>query len=146
MDIRTATPADYDRIVGVMDAWWGRPVAHILPRLFLNHFWHTSFVAEDGDALQGFLVGFLSPADPRAAYAHAVAVAPEHRRTALAATLYRRFFDLARAQGRSVVNAVTSPFNDTSLAFHTALGFAVTEPIADYDGLGTDRVLFTRPL
>lgn len=141
MDIRTATPADYDRIVDVMDAWWGRPVRKILPRLFLNHFWHTSFVAEDGDVLHGFLVGFLSGADPRAAYVHAVAVAPEHRRTALAATLYRRFFDLAAAGGHTVVNAVTSPFNDTSIAFHTALGFSVSEPVVDYDGPGLDRVV-----
>jgi hypothetical protein len=28
LTLRTATPADYDRIVGVLDDWWGRPVSH----------------------------------------------------------------------------------------------------------------------
>ncbi len=38
MELRTATPADYDRIIGVVDDWWGRPIAGSLPRLFLDHF------------------------------------------------------------------------------------------------------------
>ncbi|HEY2724166.1 MAG TPA: hypothetical protein VGI84_05735 [Pseudonocardiaceae bacterium] len=59
--IRHAEPADYDAIVDVMDDWWQRPVASILPRLFLDHFHGTSFVALDHDlAVVGFLVGFHS--------------------------------------------------------------------------------------
>jgi hypothetical protein len=85
---RAAEPADYDRIVAVMDDWWGRVVHTGLPRLFLNHFHRTSIIAErDGD-LAGFLVGFLLP----------------------------------------------------------AMGFTVTEPVPDYDGPSTDRVLFERHL
>jgi predicted GNAT superfamily acetyltransferase len=59
--LRTAEAADYDRIIAVVDDWWGRPLRHILPRLFLDHFHATSFVAEHGGDLAGFLIGFLSP-------------------------------------------------------------------------------------
>jgi hypothetical protein len=36
LTLRPATPADYDRIAAVLDDWWGRPVGHALPRLFLS--------------------------------------------------------------------------------------------------------------
>src|SRR5262249_15052880 len=49
--IRPAVPSDYDRIAAVVDDWWGRPLRQALPRLFLDHFHDTSFVAEDGDEL-----------------------------------------------------------------------------------------------
>lgn len=44
--IRPAEPSDYDRIVAVIDDWWGRPVRAVLPRLFLDHFAGTSLVAK----------------------------------------------------------------------------------------------------
>jgi predicted GNAT superfamily acetyltransferase len=59
--LRTAAAADYDRIIAVLDDWWGRPVRHSLPRVFLDHFYATSTVAESDGELAGFLIGFLSP-------------------------------------------------------------------------------------
>jgi ribosomal protein S18 acetylase RimI-like enzyme len=144
--LRTATPADYDRIAAVLDDWWGRPVRHLLPRLFLDHFHATSTVAEAGDDLAGFLVGFLSPSRPDAAYIHFVGVHPAHRRGGLARVLYKRFFALAAADGRTVVRAVTSPVNARSIAFHTALGFTASDPLPGYDGPGDVKVRFERPL
>jgi hypothetical protein len=44
-----AEPADYDRIIAVMDDWWGRPVSTSLVRLFLDHFHGTSLVADARD-------------------------------------------------------------------------------------------------
>ena len=80
--LRTAAAADYDRIIARLDDWWGRPVRQALPRLFLDHFHATSFVAErDGD-LAGFLVGFMSPSLPDAAYIHFVGVHPQFRGSA----------------------------------------------------------------
>ena len=39
VQIRTATPSDYERIVAVVDDWWGgRNMRPLLPRLFLDHF------------------------------------------------------------------------------------------------------------
>jgi ribosomal protein S18 acetylase RimI-like enzyme len=144
--LRAATPADYDRIAAVIDDWWGRPVHHALPRLFLDHFHATSAVAESGGDLAGFLIGFLSPSLAGAAYIHFVGVHPGHRRGGLARELYQRFFALAAADGRAVVRAVTAPVNERSIAFHAALGFTVTGPVSGYDGPGDVKVRFERPL
>ncbi|MFB9837330.1 GNAT family N-acetyltransferase [Actinoallomurus acaciae] len=144
--LRPAERDDYDRIIGVVDDWWGRPISVILPRLFLDHFHRTSLVAEDGDGLAGFLIGLHSPSMPDAAYIHFVGVAPRARRGGLARRLYQRFFGLAAAEGRTKVKAITSPQNQRSIAFHTAMGFTVTGPVADYDGPATDRVVFEREL
>jgi predicted GNAT superfamily acetyltransferase len=144
--VRTAAAADYDQIIAVLDDWWGRPVRQALPRLFLDHFHATSFVAErDGD-LAGFLIGFMSPSLPGAAYIHFVGVHPHFRGNGLARVLYQRFFELAAADGRRVVSAVTAPRNTGSIAFHTAMGFTVTEPIPGYDGPSSGKVLFERRL
>jgi L-amino acid N-acyltransferase YncA len=60
--------------------------------------------------------------------------------------LYERFFAVAAADGRTVVRAVTSPVNARSIAFHTALGFAVSDPTPGYDGPGDVKVRFDRRL
>jgi ribosomal protein S18 acetylase RimI-like enzyme len=144
--LRPAEPADYDRIAAVMDGWWGRSVQAALPRLFLDHFHRTSLVAEREDDLAGFLVGLLSPSCREDAYIHFVGVAPALRGSGLARRLYLTFFEHARADGRSVVRAITSPQNHGSIAFHEAMGFTVTGPIADYNGPAADRILFHRRL
>jgi hypothetical protein len=51
---------------------------------------------------------------------------------------------MAAADGRTVVRAVTSPVNARSIAFHTALGFTVSEPTPGYDGPGDVKVRFER--
>ncbi|MFA1546829.1 N-acetyltransferase family protein [Actinomadura chokoriensis] len=140
--LRPAEPEDYDRIVSVMDDWWGRPIGSILPRLFLDHFHRTSLVAEDGDGLAGFLIGLLSHSMPDTAYIHAVGVAPRLRGNGLARRLYQGFFDLVAAEHRTTVKAITSPQNRGSIAFHTAMGFTLTGPVADYDGPTVDRIVF----
>jgi predicted GNAT superfamily acetyltransferase len=144
--VRAADPGDYDRIVAVVDDWWGRPVQHALPRLFVDHFHATSFVAEAGADLAGFLVGFLSPSLPDAAYIHFLGVSPRFRGNGLARLLYERFFQLASGNGRSVVRAVTAPVNSASIAFHSALGFSVTGPVPGYDGPSDVKMVFERRL
>lgn len=145
-ELRAARPDDYDRVVSVLDEWWGRPIAAALPRLFLHHFHATSLVAEEEGALAGFLVGFHSPSQADEAYIHFVGVAPSARGTGLARSLYEEFFAAAVAAGRRRVRAVTSPVNTGSIAFHRALGFAVSGPVPDYDGPGIARVVFERQL
>lgn len=146
VSVRTAVAADYDPIVAVVDDWWGRPVRQILPRMFLDHFHQTSFVAESGGQVAGFLIGFLSPSAPDEAYIHFVGVDPAMRGRGLARLLYERFFRLAAADGRHLVRAITSPVNSGSIAFHTAMGFTVTGPVADYDGPSAGKMLFERAL
>lgn len=145
-DIRRARPGDYDGLIGVVDHWWGRTVVPSLPRLFLDHFHRTSLVASDEDGISGFLIGFGSPSDPDAAYIHFVGVRPDARKVGLGRTLYDQFFELARADGRKVVSAITSPANFTSIDFHRSLGFTVTGPIPDYNGPGRSLITFERTL
>jgi ribosomal protein S18 acetylase RimI-like enzyme len=147
LTVRQARPADYERIVAVVDAWWGRPIKASLPRLFLEHFHATSAIAEHPDgALAGFLIAFLSPSLPDEAYIHFVGVDPALRGSGLAARFYREFFAQAAAAGRSVVRAVTAPVNHGSIAFHTAMGFSVTGPVEGYNGEGSRLMLFERRL
>ena len=144
--IRQAGPGDCDAIAALVDDWWGRPIHGSFSRLFFDLFYRTTLVADGPDGPAAFLVGILSPSDPDSAYIHFAGVAPQARKTGLARTLYERFFGLARADGRSVVRAVTSPVNSGSIAFHAALGFSVTGPVTDYDGPGRDMMVFAREL
>ncbi|GIE36832.1 hypothetical protein Ait01nite_098770 [Actinoplanes italicus] len=145
--ISTAQATDYDEIIAVVDDWWGRPVAGLLPRLFLDHFHRTSLVARDSDgALAGFLIGLLSPSQAGRAYIHFVGVAPAFRGSGLGRRLYERFFTIAREAGCAGVGAITAPVNTGSIAFHQSMGFTVTGPQQGYDGPGKDMVVFDRPL
>jgi ribosomal protein S18 acetylase RimI-like enzyme len=118
----------------------------MLPKLFFLHFEGTSFVAEDGDELVGFLCGFLSQTVDDEAYIHFVGVSPEYRGEGVGRALYEHFFDEVRDLGRRVVRCVTSPVNRQSVAFHEALGFEVERVVPDYDGPGEDRVLLVKRL
>jgi ribosomal protein S18 acetylase RimI-like enzyme len=143
--IRHAEPADYGRVNEVIDGWWsGRQMAAMLPKLFFVHFCDTSFVAEEGEALAGFLVGFRSQVFEDEAYVHFVGVDPERRSSGLGRQLYERFFEAVAP--RSVVRAVTSPVNERSVAFHRALGFEVERVDDSYDGRGEARVLLVKHL
>lgn len=156
---RRPTEADYPAITRVIDDWWGgRQLDHLLPRLWLQHFTGTSWLAETADGrLAGFLVGFLSPDKLNVAYCHLIATDPNLRRRHLGRALYERFFDDARAGGRHVVTAITWPANHPSIAFHRALGFEVqsgpgsqnlygTPATADYDFDREDRAVLTRAI
>jgi ribosomal protein S18 acetylase RimI-like enzyme len=143
---RMARPDDYDLIAEVINDWWGRPVRTALPRLFLDHFHRTSLMVDGPDGPLAFLVGILSPSLPAEAYIHFVGVSPAARQLGLARRLYEEFMTMARADGRRVVKAITAPVNSASIAFHRALGFTVTGPVADYDGPGRDYVVFERAL
>jgi ribosomal protein S18 acetylase RimI-like enzyme len=143
---RQATPADYDWIIAVVDQWWGRPMAAKLPRLFLDHFFRSSLVAQDHDRPVGFLIGFLSPSVPSVAYIHFVGVDPGVRRRSVGRLLYEEFFRSARQAGRSEVEAITGADNHNSMRFHRTLGFGVSEPVAGYNGPDTSLVLFRRSL
>lgn len=143
---RMARPDDYDAIAGVINDWWGRPVLPALPRLFLDHFHRTSLVVDGPDGPLAFLVGILSPSLPGEAYIHFVGVSPAGRHLGLARRLYEEFMAMARRDDRRLVKAVTAPVNSASIAFHRAMGFTVTGPVAGYDGPGRDYVVFERAL
>ena len=138
--------------MGVMVEWWdGRDLRGMLPRIFFEHLRSTSLIVEHEDELIGFLIGFLCPDHDDEAYVHFAAVQPAWRCAGLGRDMDRRFFRSARAQGRTVVRAVTGPANSGSIAFHTALGFAVlpgdgagdrTASTVDHGLHGDQRVRF----
>ena len=142
--IRRALPVDYDWIIGVVDDWWGRPVSSGLPRLFLDHFYLTSLIAEEEDEPVGFLVGFLSPSQGSEAYIHFVGVDPDLRGRSIGRQLYEEFFRSARNAGRTEVKAITASINHRSIRFHRSLGFSVSEPATGYNGRDTVPVIFHR--
>ncbi|WP_225726124.1 MULTISPECIES: GNAT family N-acetyltransferase [unclassified Nocardia] len=142
--LRKAEPADYDTVIRVVDEWWGRPLSVSLPRLFLDHFADTSTIAEADGALAGFLIGFLSPSVKSTAYIQFIGIHPDHRGGGLARELYERFFDMARADGRTIVRAITSPVNTGSINFHRKMGFTVAGPIQDYNGPERHMMTFER--
>lgn len=156
---RRPVAADHARIAEVMDEWWGgRRMRALLPRLWLEHFTGTSWIAEDPDGrLRGFLVAFLGQDDPETGYVHLIAADPNRRHAGIGRALYERAFADLAAHGARRVTAVTWPGNRTSVAFHRAMGFRVddgpgTQPIygtpahPDHDGPGEDRVVFLRDL
>jgi ribosomal protein S18 acetylase RimI-like enzyme len=145
MDVRHAEPADYERVMEVIDHWWGgREMAAMLPKLFFVHFRDTSFVAEDGGELAGFLCGFRSQTFVDEAYVHFVGVDPVRRASGIGRVLYERFFEAVAP--RTIVRAVTSPVNEQSVEFHRAIGFEVERVDDDYDGRGQARVLLVKEL
>ncbi|TVX93524.1 GNAT family N-acetyltransferase [Paenibacillus agilis] len=154
MNIRNVLESDYIPIVAVIDEWWGgRKMADMLPKLFFQHFTHTSFIVEQGKERIGFLIGFVSQTDMNQAYIHFVGVHPSYRKATIATQLYEKFFDKVRELGCTEVRCVTSPVNRTSIAFHTRLGFRMEagdrlvdgiSVTTNYDGKGQDRVLFVK--
>jgi len=156
LTFRRPIPDDYERVMAVLPSWWdGRDLRAQLPWVFFVHFRTTSIVVEHEDVLVGFLVGFLCQDHPDEAYVHFVGVAPEWRRAGLGGDLYRRFYALARTDGRTIVKTVTAPVNTGSVAFHVALGFSVLPGDEEVDGLpvmsargpfGEPRVQFQRSL
>jgi ribosomal protein S18 acetylase RimI-like enzyme len=157
LSFRRPTEADYAGIVRVIDDWWGgRSIAQLLPRLWLQHFTGTSWLAEQADGrIAGFLIGFLSPDHPDTAYCHMIATNPNLRRHGLGTALYDRFIADARADGRTQVKAITWPGNRASLAFHRSIGFEVGDgegsqnlygapALPGYDFDREDRSVMTR--
>jgi RimJ/RimL family protein N-acetyltransferase len=132
---------DRERVLAVLDNWWGRPMGGLLPRPFFTEFRDTSLVIErDGEPV-AFLVGFLSQTRPEDAYIHAVAVAPPWRGQGLATLLYQRFAAVVARHGCRHLRAITRPSNAGSLAFHRRLGFNFELPSAPAGDARVELVL-----
>ncbi|MBD1371455.1 GNAT family N-acetyltransferase [Hazenella sp. IB182357] len=154
--IRSLQSDDYTPIITQLNEWWGgREMTHLLPRLFFEHFQDTSYALTKNEHIIAFLIGFRSQTDPTQAYIHFVGVHPLYRQKGLAAQLYHTFFSKVQSLGCTEVRCITSPINQTSIAFHTRLGFQLLPADTDenalpvyrnYDGKGQDRVLFRKIL
>ncbi len=156
MSIRHPKESDHLRIISVIKDWWqGRDVTQSVPRLFLNHFKSTSFIAEEDGLMIGFLIGFFSPDHADMGYIHFVGVHPDFQGKGLGKKLYQMFFDACLKHNRNIVQSCTAPINKGSIAFHMHLGFRIISsghsieniPVAlDYNRPGDTKVLFEKRL
>jgi ribosomal protein S18 acetylase RimI-like enzyme len=153
MDVRRITKVDFDRIVEVIDHWWGGPISTFAHPIFFYELGGEALVVEEGDLMIGFLLGFLAknaqggPGEigTRIGYVHLVGIHPDYRRRGVGRLLYDRFTQDSRAADCVGMKAITAPGNEGSIRFHVALGWDVRE-VDDYAGPGRRRVVFTKRL
>lgn len=154
MNVRRIAKVDFDRIVEVIDHWWGGPIGTFAHPIFFYELGNEALMVENGSEMIGFLLGFLvAPTSPsgtadtaeRTGYVHLVGIHPDHRRRGVGRLLYDRFTEGCRTARCTRMKAITTPGYEGSIRFHVALGWTV-EDIEDYAGPGRRRVVFTKPL
>jgi len=155
MNVRRVAKVDFDRIVEVIDHWWGGPIGTFAHPIFFYELGELALVMEQGAQMIGFLLGFLVPgserggpdgvASARTGYVHLVGIHPDFRRRGVGRLLYDRFTQECQAAQCVRMKAVTAPGNEGSIRFHVALGWNVQE-VDDYAGPGRRRIVFTKPL
>ena len=139
-----------------MPEWWGgRDLSSCVLKVFFIHFNNTTFIAEIGDRMVGFLAGFLSQSEEKTGYIHFAGVHPQFRKAGIGRLLYETFYAACRSTGRSIVKSCTSPVNKLSIKFHQKMGFEIEPgdgivddvPVTrDYLGRGNPKVLFKKIL
>lgn len=150
---RRARTEDFLPIRTAARAWWGeRDLSVLVQRFLLEHFSSTSLVAQEGETMVGFLIGFVSGDDPNVGYVHLIGVDPAVRERGVGTRLYERFTALVQARGVTELRGVTSPGNTGSIAFHRRIGFDLvpspdgSEVHEEYAGPGQPRVLLRKRL
>jgi ribosomal protein S18 acetylase RimI-like enzyme len=152
MNVRRIEKNDFDRIVEVIDHWWGGPIGTFAHPIFFYELGDRALVVEKGAEMIGFLLGFVALGgragtvdEVRTGYVHLVGIHPDHRRRGVGRTLYDRFTkDCVEAQC-SRMKAITTLGNEGSIRFHVAVGWDARE-VEDYAGPGRKRMVFTKQL
>ena len=145
MRTRRITKPDFDRIVEVIDHWWGGPIGTFAHPIFFYELGDRALVVE-ADAtgeMIGFLLGFVDPHGT--GYVHLVGIHPDYRRKGVGRLLYKDFVEACREAGCVRMKAITTLGNDVSIRFHLALGWMASE-VEDYAGPGRKRMVFTLDL
>jgi GNAT superfamily N-acetyltransferase len=156
MDVRRITKGDFDRIVEVIDHWWGGPISTFAHPIFFYELGGAALVVEEGSLMIGFLLGFVvtgtsaarppqADGDARCGYVHLVGIHPDFRRRGVGRLLYDRFTRDCMNAGCVGLKAITTPGHEGSIRFHVALGWDVQE-VDDYAGPGRRRIVFTKRL
>lgn len=146
MKTRRITKNDFDRIVEVIDTWWGGPISTFAHPIFYYELGEHALIGELAGEMIGFLLGFVAePPAGKVGYVHLVGIHPDHRRRGVGRGLYERFLSECAKAGCVRMKAITTPGNEGSIRFHTALGWQVTDD-EDYAGPGRRRVVFARDL
>jgi GNAT superfamily N-acetyltransferase len=154
MNVRHIAKIDFDRIVEVIDHWWGGPISTFAHPIFYYELGEQALVVEQGADMIGFLLGFAAPGSAqsdagqeaiRTGYVHLVGIHPEYRRRGVGRLLYDRFAEACRQAQCQRMKAITTPGHEGSIRFHVALGWRMQE-IDDYAGPGRRRIVFTKAL
>lgn len=133
-------PAVYREICDELAYFWEqRDVRALHHPMWLRQFVGHAVTVRHRDLLVGYLLGALP--SPEVAYTHLVATRAGYRGHGIGRSLYDHFLDEAADRGARAVEAITTPANVGSVAFHQRMGFQA-ETIIDYAGPGHDRVLF----
>lgn len=123
--------------------WDGRDLRALHTAVWFRQFADRALLAMDGQVIVGYLCGTVT-ADALG-YVHLVAVRRGYRRRGIARDLWATFTAGARRAGAVRLEAVTSPGNADSIAFHTRQGMSARE-IPGYAADGQTTVLFRREL
>lgn len=142
---RALSKADFDEVVRMIDRWWSGPTTALAHPIFFYELGQAARVVEHNGQLVGFLLGFMTDAQPRVGYVHLIGVDPNYRRKGVARRLYESFEDTCRSAGCGSLKAITTVGNEGSKLFHEALGWRA-EVVQDYAGSGRHRMVFTKTL
>ena len=123
METRKITKADFDRIVEVIDHWWGGPISTFAHPIFFYELGGMALVVEEGGEMIGFLLGFIAHEPARTGYVHLVGIHPDHRRKGVGRLLYAKFTEGSVAVGCTKLKAITTTGNEGSIRFHLAQGW-----------------------
>lgn len=145
MQSRRITKVDFDRIVEVIDHWWGGPIGTFAHPIFFYELGDKALVVENEGQMIGFLLGFIDYEPVRTGYIHLVGIHPDFRRRGVGRLLYRDFVEECRRAECVRMKAITTLGNEGSLRFHLALGWNAVE-VEDYAGPGRKRIVFTKDL
>jgi ribosomal protein S18 acetylase RimI-like enzyme len=142
MKLTRLGPEDGPEILNDLPSFWdGRDLRALHHPFWLRQCASDALIIRDENALVGYLLGVVTA--QHLAYVHLVAIRQTHRERGLGSRLYNDFLDAARERGAQRAEAITTPSNGRSIAFHQRLGFTADE-IPDYAGPGQTRVLFQR--
>jgi GNAT superfamily N-acetyltransferase len=145
MDIGVLSPQDLSAVLAEHHRFWADRdlrALHLYP--LIHQFPDTCLAARRADGvISAYLLGFVTPA--AVGYIHLVAVRDDARGEGLGRRLYTAFAERAAGLGATSLEAITTPANTGSIAFHQALGFDHVI-VNDYAGPGSHRVVFTRPM
>src|SRR5579883_3165435 len=107
MNVRRISKGDFDRIVEVIDHWWGGPIGTFAHPIFYYELGQHALVVEQGSEMIGFLLGFPVPGPEgregdarRTGYVHLVGIHPDYRRRGVGRLLYDRFTEECRTTRR----------------------------------------------
>lgn len=150
MGIEKCTVKDYHQILTDITDFWGNDRTLSLHHpIFVHEFGNSAYVIKVDTIVIAYLFGFISQVTPTA-YVHLIGIHKDYQHKGLGTDLYNHFIAYAREKGCIKLKAITTPANNSSIAFHKKIGMTLSgnkningiEVVPDYSGPGQDRVVF----